>query len=105
MTENQREVLRSLYLLRDRDQGVTPMNFGGSDGSHHSATASRLADKGLVDKCYAGQGWGEPRSNYFRARGSCFYRISETGIRALETNEAQRLDPESPPSQHSERTT
>lgn len=83
LTDNQREVLCNLASLREspnqcsrRDGWATPMDFGGSDGSHHSGTAKRLADKGLVTREQY-RGWGG-------GRGSCAYKITEAGIAALQ---------------------
>lgn len=63
----------------------TPMEFGGSNGSHHSGTATALAKRGLVDRLKC-RGWGGgTQLNVFkgRAKGSCHYRITDAGIAAL----------------------
>lgn len=57
-----------------------PMDFGGSNGSHHSATATKLARHGLVEVespsvKHAG------RSKYWRA--GKLYRITAAGVAAL----------------------
>lgn len=53
------------------------MDFGGYNGSHHSATATRLARKGLVDRRkLPGPG----------GRGSCSYKITKAGLAALKAN-------------------
>lgn len=100
LTDNQIDVLRSLAHLRDRPQqcsrqsisseryGIeksawaTPQDFGGGDGSHHSATAKRLAQKGLVDR----YNYCTDRLNHFtgRAKGACVYRITDAGLAALQ---------------------
>jgi hypothetical protein len=95
LTPNQREVLENLEYLHLRpdqcDRTVnrgdpaidgkwgTCLAFGGSNGSHHSATATALAKRGLVDRLKGN------RLNFFQSRtkGSCYYRITEAGIAAL----------------------
>ena len=34
----------------DTEEWVTPMQIGGRDGSHHSATLARLVKQGLVER-------------------------------------------------------
>jgi len=93
LTDRELDVLRELEWLHERhDQcnrnfmidGVmthwgTPQYFGGSNGSHHSATATALAKKGLVDRYKGG------RINFFEShiKGSCYYRITKAGLDAL----------------------
>lgn len=98
LTDRQLDVLRKLASMRDkpsqnsrkltdpqyfsdelRGYWATPMDFGGSDGSHHSATARRLAQMGLIDRYKNG------RINTFKSRnkGSCCYRINAAGIALL----------------------
>lgn len=61
-----------------------PMEFGGTNGSHHSGTATSLAKRGLVDrlKCVP---FGKSQLNRFnsRCKGSCHYRITDAGRAAL----------------------
>lgn len=94
LTEQQIDVLESLSRLDGkmasknltaeifppevRGYWAAPMDFGGRNGSHHSATATRLAKMGLVDRYKGG------KVNYFQSRykGSCGYRINDAG-RAL----------------------
>lgn len=60
-----------------------PMEFGGSNGSHHSGTATALAKRGLVDRLKL-SGIGTRLNNFrSRAKGSCHYRITEAGRLAL----------------------
>lgn len=99
LTQHQRDVLRSLARLLDRpDQcsrqhifserhGIalsawaTPQDFGGTNGSHHSPTAKRLAQMGLVDR----YNYHTDRLNHFagRSKGACVYRITAAGLAAL----------------------
>jgi hypothetical protein len=88
LSENAIEVLASLDFIRRyeperHEAGVAPLQFGGSNGSHHGGTATRLAAKGLVDRRYRGYEWGERRR--YGARGSCVYRITPAGVSALRT--------------------
>lgn len=101
LTERQIEVLRGLlWIKRTPNQGsrcfraewsnlppemlgrwATPQDFGGMNGSHHSYTAKRLAQMGLVDR----YNYHTNKLNHFtgRAKGACVYRITEAGIAAL----------------------
>lgn len=99
LTQKQIDVLRDLMTLRDRPQqcsrqsiqserhGIersawaTPQDFGGGDGSHHSGTAKRLAQMGLVDR----YNYHTDRLNHFtgKAKGACVYRINDAGIAAI----------------------
>lgn len=96
LTDNQLEVLRDLASLHKNPrqcsrQGIcsarngieksawaTPMDFGGTNGSHHSATAKRLAQLGLVDR----YNYCTDRLNHFtgKAKGACVYRITAAGL-------------------------
>lgn len=49
-----------------------PMDFGGSNGSHHSSTATALARKGLVHR------W-----KYGGYKGACWYRATDDAIAVL----------------------
>lgn len=82
LTENQLEVLCNLW--NQPASGVAPMDFGGSNGSHHSntATAMTLGAEPLVERTKRGVDWGEkPR---FRERGSYLYRLTPRGVRLAE---------------------
>lgn len=46
LTERDREVLRELPT----DEFVRPMDIGGRNSSHHSATLSKLVRYGLVER-------------------------------------------------------
>lgn len=82
LTEKQLEVLRELAhirtshaITRRRDGFATPMEFGGTNGSHHSGTATALARKGLVER--------KELKIPGDARGSCAYRITDAGLAAI----------------------
>ena len=97
LTERQLDVLQTLARYRDkpafnsknltadcfapevRGYWAAPIDFGGTNGSHHSATARQLAIKGLVDRYKNG------RANTFKSRnkGSCGYRINAAGLAYL----------------------
>lgn len=78
LTERDIEVLGDLeaasrnYLdVQPSSEGwVMPMDCGGFNGSHHSATLKKLSDRGLADR----KKYGSPRQ-----KGSCRYRINEAG--------------------------
>lgn len=86
---------RTLTVLGVKTSGwAQPMEFGGQDGSHHSATATALAKRGLVDRyklggwafCYADE---SKHLNNFKCRqkGSCWYRITDAGLAAIAAGE------------------
>lgn len=79
ITPNRREVIMNLY--GESENGVAPMWFGGSNGSHHGATAAALCktDPPLVERKFRGGTWGGKA--VFAARGSCVYRLTEAGKR------------------------
>lgn len=110
-TEKELEVLRALApWKRDPEpRWHVPMDMGSWDGSHHSNTARRLAERGLVEM--RRRGIGEPytqeqvlamkgrfkrrnekRPAYQRTKGSRGapkeYRISQAGIDALAAHNA-----------------
>ena len=82
LTENQREIICTLAYLKRKGsptmrggQGVAScLDLGGSNGSHHSGTASALAKRGLIDHRKLGCEWG---SSPTRWRGSKEYRANE----------------------------
>lgn len=49
---------------------VQPLDCGGGNGSHHSATLTKLAKRGLAER----HKFGGPRD-----KGSCRYRITKAG--------------------------
>ena len=100
ISSRQLDVLDSLAVFGDWAQ---PMDIGGRDGSHHSATLSQLACHGLVERkklhaiyCYNGSTqrqklvdnrWvytdGHPPSTKCCCKGSCRYKITRTGRKAV----------------------
>ena len=82
MTENQWEVLEGLWNMPHF--GVAPMDFGGSNGSHHSNTATALCKKAnpLVERRKRGVDWGE--KSRWRERGSYVYRLTPLGVSIVE---------------------
>lgn len=80
MLQDRRDLIRDreLNALRelnhqgkydDPDGWRRPMDVGGSDGSHHSATLNTLTRRGFVQR--------QQRAGY--SRGSCLYRITDAG--------------------------
>ncbi|HMG12781.1 MAG TPA: hypothetical protein VK571_06385 [Gemmatimonadaceae bacterium] len=78
ITPRQAEVLRDL----SETDFLRPMDVGGRDGSHHSATLAQLANLGLVERkklhstscpygCLRNDGTVSTRC---RCKGSCTYR-------------------------------
>lgn len=91
MTPNQREVLESLAHLAkyNPDTWWRPLDFGGTNGSNHGLTASRIADAyGWVEYKFRGYEPGEKRR--FAGRGSKLYRITEKGKGALAADREMR---------------
>jgi hypothetical protein len=102
LTPRQLDVLDSLKVLGN---WARPMDIGARDSSHHSATLSRLANHGLVERkklhaiyCYNGatqrkklvdNRWvitdGHPPSTACCCKGSCRYKITSAGRRLLKT--------------------
>lgn len=79
MSDNEFEVLNELEAhCRLESYPARPMDIGGSDGSHHSATLKRLSERGLVERKRRGT-----LANYLNSRGSYCYRITPEGITAL----------------------
>ena len=99
ISDRQLDVLGSLAARGDWAQ---PMDIGGRDGNHHSATLSQLVRKGLVDRnklhaiyCYNGSTqrqqlvdnhWmvtdDHPPSTACCCKGSCRYKITPAGRKA-----------------------
>lgn len=74
----QRELFR---VLEDYGGWATPVDVGGSNGSHHSKTLRTLAAKGLVDAEWRSVDGTTPAPTYVRGRpggGSWLYRTRET---------------------------
>lgn len=64
-----------------REGWVMPMDCGGGNGSHHSYTLHKLAKRGLCDLMKLGNK---------HEKGSCRYRINETGRIALRVTSAKK---------------
>lgn len=81
LTDHQWEVIIGLY---GAPEGLAPMWFGGSDGSHHSNTARRLCERALplVERSFGCGEWGMKKR--FRSRGSCRYRLTPLGVQIEE---------------------
>ena len=60
------------------DLPIKPMDVGGSNGSHHSYTLTKLVRLGLADHRKAGCDWGVAPTRY---RGSKAYRPSDLGLK------------------------
>jgi hypothetical protein len=91
LTANRIEVLRELrgseqskyggrhFNLPDgrRVRMFAPIDFGGSNDSHHSHTATALAKYGLVDRYKYSTG----HLNNFnsRVKGACVYALTDAG--------------------------
>lgn len=56
--------------------GVKPLDFGGSNGSHHSVTASKLVNHGMAEHRKNYGDWGKSSTHY---RGSKQYRPTDAG--------------------------
>lgn len=63
----------------DREGWMRPMDFGGSNGSHHSHTATKLAKLGFVEVYMA----SEKRPWRSRYSGGKRYRLTDAGRREL----------------------
>lgn len=86
MTERERKLLARL----DETEFLRPMDVGGRDGSHHSATLARLARKGLAERrksCWCTDDKASPSYNrrhpWCRCKGSCRYRRTPAGTAAI----------------------
>ena len=60
----------------------TPLEIGGSNGSHHSGTLAKLAKRGLIFMNQRGLGEDDV-SRIRHARGSKWYKLSPEGIAYL----------------------
>jgi hypothetical protein len=85
LTDRDMETLGELIACQDSaarhgwdvNRGWAPLDFGGSNGSHHGATATKLVARGLAEHKKRGYEWGQaPRRNY---RGSKLYRPTTEG--------------------------
>jgi hypothetical protein len=76
-----------LYAKMDSDSTrpaasgfVKPLDIGGGNGSHHSATLKKLARRGLVE-VYGARMKDPGRSKWWKA--GCHYRLTELGEETL----------------------
>jgi hypothetical protein len=82
LTERDLETLDDLAgacdnLAKYGRDGAAPLDFGGSNGSHHGKTATKLADHGLAEHRKRGYAWGVSPSRGYR--GSKVYRPTAAG--------------------------
>lgn len=85
LTERDMETLNELAFAYDQAlkrgfDGVAPLDFGGSNGSHHGATATKLVRRGLVEHRKRGWQWGQAPTAF---RGSKVYRPTPAGREAV----------------------
>jgi len=73
MTPREAEILANMIEADKERPWLRPMDFGGKDGSGHSVIATRMAEKGWVDRK------GSPG----RERITWTYRINGRGRQAL----------------------
>jgi hypothetical protein len=88
LTERDIEVLETLVYMRYEsgskrfyEHGTAPLDFGGSNGSHHGKTATKLVAHGFVEQKQRGHDWGDVLTN--NARGSKLYRATDAGRTAI----------------------
>lgn len=71
-------------------QWVSPMDVGGHNGSHHSATLRLLVRHGLAickkgyDEVYDSTNVNVPPRLFKRAKGSCGYQVTEAGLERMQ---------------------
>lgn len=63
--------------------GAAPLDFGGSNGSHHGATATKLVRHGLAEHKKRGYDWGQAPGPGCGYRGSKVYRPTSAGREAF----------------------
>ena len=70
-----KDLRHEMFAPEVRGYWYAPIDFGGTNGSHHSGTATQLAKLGLIDRYKGG------KVNFFQSRykGSCGYRINDAG--------------------------
>lgn len=85
------EVLQSLrysrYIAVVPREWVRPLDIGATNGSHHSGTLNRLAERGLVRYKQRGAAEPPPGENggkIWRGRGAKCYQITPAGLAVLE---------------------
>lgn len=88
LTERDWEVLETLVWMRYEatekryyEGGTAPLDFGGSNGSHHGKTALKLTKLGFVEAKKRGKDWGDLTTR--DARGSNVYRATDAGRKAV----------------------
>lgn len=93
LTERDLETLNELWacteslLNRPMDRryalsvGFAPLEFGGSNGSHHTKTVLKLVKHGFTDARKRGKDWGDTTTR--DARGSNVYRATPAGRDAI----------------------
>jgi hypothetical protein len=86
ISERDLATLRDLVFAYDSNkkfgfEGVAPLDFGGSNGSHHGATATKLVRLGLVEHKKRGWEWGQAPT---AIRGSKLYRPTTAGRTAAD---------------------
>jgi hypothetical protein len=89
LTDRDWEVLETLVYMRYEsgakqfhEGGSAPLDFGGSNGSHHGKTALKLTKHGYVEaKKRGAANWGDLKTR--GARGSNVYRATPAGREAI----------------------
>jgi hypothetical protein len=88
LTDRDWEVLETLVYMRYEsgskqfyEGGSAPLEFGGSNGSHHGRTALKLTERGYVEARKRGKEWGDLTTR--DARGSNVYRATPAGRDAI----------------------
>lgn len=77
------------YFSHPENIGVKPLDFGGSNGSHHSLTATKLVKHGMAEHKKSGRQWGEAPTRW---RGAKYYRPTDEGRAAYAAWAAKRID-------------
>lgn len=72
LTADDTELLNALYV----DHWMRPMDCGGTDSSDHSRRLTKLARKGLVERCRRNSIANDCRGR----RGSYVYRLTPLGL-------------------------
>lgn len=72
-----------LMTMAGSDYWVRPMDIGGSDASHHSATLRRLVSRGYVER---------RRRSATSSRPSYEYRITDAGNAAARAEATERSE-------------
>ena len=82
MIDREIEVAKALEPTVGHPEGFSPRQFGATQNSHHGQTATRMVKKGWVERRFRGGAWGGTDAGNM-ARGSCLYRLTPAGVRAL----------------------